>query len=88
MFLVRQILNKFSNLSLVLKFDELVFGNKSFNDSQWLEVDESMFLILEEQVRNELLLENCGFLCSGREDGYRNGDVLKVNDEGCEFDVI
>lgn len=88
MFLVRQILNKFSNLSLVLKFDELVFGNKSFNDSQWLEVDESMFLILEEQVRNELLLENCGFLRGGRDDGYRNGEVLKVDDEGCEFDVI
>lgn len=47
-----------------------------------------MFLILEEQVRNELLLENCGFLCGGREDGYRNGEVLKVDDEGCEFDVI
>lgn len=47
-----------------------------------------MFLILEEQVRNELLLENCGFLCGGREDGYRNGEVLKVDDEECEFDVI
>lgn len=85
--LVRQTLNKFSNLSPVPKLDELASGNKSSNDSQWSEVDESMLLISEEQARNESLLENCGPLRGGRDDGYRNGEGPKVDDEGCESDA-
>lgn len=85
--LVRQTLNKFSNLSPVPKLDELASGNKSSNDSQWSEVDESMLLISEEQARNESLLENCGPLRSGREDGYRNGEAPKADDEGCKSDA-
>uniref|UniRef100_A0A8W8J9N2 Uncharacterized protein n=1 Tax=Magallana gigas TaxID=29159 RepID=A0A8W8J9N2_MAGGI len=41
----------------------------------------------EEQARNESLLENCGPLRSGRDDGYRNGEAPKVDDEGCESDA-
>lgn len=85
--LVRQALNKFSNLSPVPKLDGLASGNKSSNDSQWSEVDESMLLISEEQARNESLLENCGPLRGGRDDGDRNGEAPKVDDEGCESDA-
>lgn len=33
------------------------------------------------------MLENCGPLRGGREDGYRNGEAPKVDDEECESDA-
>ncbi|XP_061176764.1 DNA helicase B-like [Saccostrea echinata] len=84
---IRQTLSNFSNVSPVQKQDSPNV-NKSSNESQWSEVDESLLLFSEEQLRNEALFENCGPLPdvkSGVENDKREEADWK-NDE-CKSDA-
>ncbi|XP_062619654.1 DNA helicase B-like isoform X2 [Saccostrea cucullata] len=83
----RQALGNFSNVSPVQKQDSPNV-NKSSNESQWSEVDESLLLFSEEQLRNEALFENCGPLPGARNDeGNEEKEEEDIENDECESDA-